>query len=247
MTEELRNEAQDNDPTDDQNEEQDSAEDLSELWAQVAPDVGDSYKELTAESQVKLALQLAAQLRKERATGDAPTDAVKAATPSVQPLPDVDREKIVSAFRVAIDNGDVDALADLLVENNTRVLNGMTLVDRVLRQHEETLMPVQLADILDRVPGAERGDVREAVRLIKSGEVTSPQTALELAALRRARQTTPPRRKDADESARRKAQAIIANALGSDGTIKGDTPRKIPQNAQEEIAFLMAEEEARAK
>jgi len=136
-------------------------------------------------------------------------------------IPAVDTGQIPQVVQRAIDEGDPDALADLLqkvIDRNNKLAE---LALKAIEEQKQTIqqlqLPQSLEQLLPSVEGAQKEDIPSALELIRSGTITDPKTAIEFAVMRR-RLTKGSVGKKNEPTKTQKAADALAAAIANTGS-----------------------------
>lgn len=227
-------------------------DEMRALWDTIVPDIG--YDDLSQDARIKVLLkrQAASAAGTAAKDGESATTADKPASqppvPEFQPV-DVDkiRSNLVSTFG---DEAQANAILEP-IEAALKYINGMAqLVQGRSIEIENTLLTFALPQEFRKlvasgaVKGATEADVDEATSIYRSGDVRNKETALKVAMLNRAANSSQPR--TASDTAKRKAESFIASQQATPGSSKTTAPlTRIPQTEAEWREAMKREQQSK--
>ena len=164
---------------------------------------------------------------------------------NLEAISQMNRQQLLQAAQAAITDGDPEALADVMdkfagaIKDLPAWFN--KAYDRLGNDVTSMRMRQDLVEARSGVKGATAADIPLATQLLTEGRATTAEDALRLVVFDRL--TTTPKR-SVDDTARRTARAVAANAAAKGGDPDGYPAQKFPQTVDEEEALKLKEYEA---
>jgi hypothetical protein len=227
------------------------------LWAQIAPELADSFEELSTEAREGILLRKLAQTADAKATTEdgtaGPTDGKTDTQTPVVEIPNLDREALISNLKTAVDANDGESAVKMIdkvfewSDATMRVVGGAQreMLEEMQRMREEfrgVTEPAKFSQAVARVPGAKETDIPKAKEYLKNGDAKTFDAALKLAVFDRNQAVA--QGKKPSESAQRRAGAVAASRASGGNRSIGSAVTRVPQNMNEMRALMEAEEAA---